>query len=44
MDNTINKIYESTIDRLKKDNKKLRDENDKMIKILNQIKSFFVFL
>lgn len=44
MDNTINKIYESTIDRLKKDNKKLRDENEKMIKILNQIKSFFVFL
>jgi len=42
MDNTINKIYESTIHRLKKDNKKLRDENENMIKILNHIKSFFV--
>ena len=41
MDKTIAKVYEETIARLKKDNEKLRSENERMYKILKGIQQFF---
>tara|TARA_R110000772_G_scaffold206941_1_gene317497 strand:+ start:428 stop:568 length:141 start_codon:yes stop_codon:yes gene_type:complete len=43
MDSNINKVYEITIRRLKKDNQILREENDRMAKILHSIKKHFIF-
>jgi len=41
MDKDVASVYKMTIDRLKIDNEKLRNENDKLYRILKQIQEFF---
>tara|TARA_R110000823_G_scaffold307272_1_gene429882 strand:+ start:2824 stop:2967 length:144 start_codon:yes stop_codon:yes gene_type:complete len=41
MDKDVSSVYKMTIERLKIDNKKLRNENDRLFRILKHFKAFF---
>jgi hypothetical protein len=41
MDQDVASVYNMTISRLKKDNEKLREENERLHRILKQIQEFF---